>query len=348
MPAWLIYGANGYTGRLMAAEAVRRGLQPILAGRNAEALRALGAEHGLPVRVFDLDNPQAVFAGLKDVALVLHCAGPFSATCVPMLEGCLAAGAHYLDITGEIDVFAHCHTQDSRAKARGIVVLPGAGFDVVPTDCLAALLKRELPDATELILGFEAGGGASPGTTKTGVEGLARGGRVRRDGQLVSVPLAYKTRTFSHDGKSRMAMTIPWGDLYTAFVSTGIANIETYLVASPRAIATARRANWIRPLLGLRPVVRYLQRRIESRVQGPSAEQRARTRSHIWGEVRNARGEQRKAEIDTPNGYDLTVTGALGIVQHLLSAPVPGGYYTPAMLMGADYVLALPGVRRAP
>jgi short subunit dehydrogenase-like uncharacterized protein len=264
-----------------------------------------------------------------------------------MLEGCLAAGAHYLDITGEIDVFAHCHAQDSRATARGIVVLPGAGFDVVPTDCVAALLKRELPDATELILGFEAGGGASPGTTKTGVEGLAKGGRVRRDGQLVAVPLAYKIRTFAHDGKARTAMTIPWGDLYTAFVSTGIANIETYLVASPGAIATARRANWLRPLLGLPPVLRYLQRRIGSRVLGPTAGQRARTRSRIWGEVRNARGEQRRAEIDTPNGYDLTVTCALGIVQHLLGAAArPGGYLTPSLLLGADYVLTLPGVRR--
>jgi short subunit dehydrogenase-like uncharacterized protein len=246
-----------------------------------------------------------------------------------MLEGCLAAGAHYLDITGEIDVFAHCHAQDARARARGIVVLPGAGFDVVPTDCVAGLLKHELPDATSLVLGFEAGGGASPGTTKTGVEGLAKGGRVRRDGQLVPVPLAYKTRTFDHDGKPRTAMTIPWGDLYTAFVSTGIPDIETYLVVSPKGIATARRANWIRPLLGLRPVVRFLQRRVEARVTGPSDEKRARTRSRIWGEVRNAKGEQRRVEIDTPNGYDLTVTGALGIVEHLLHGPVAGGYYTP-------------------
>jgi len=350
MQTWLIYGANGYTGQLMAAEAVRRGLQPMLAGRNAAALRALGAEHGLPVRVFGLDEPGEIAAGLQDVALVLHCAGPFSATCAPMLEGCLAAGAHYLDITGEIEVFAHCHAQDARSRSRGIVVLPGAGFDVVPTDCVAALLKRELPDATDLILAFEAGGGASPGTTKTGVEGLAKGGRVRRDGLLVAVPLAYKTRTFSHDGKPRTAMTIPWGDLYTAYVSTGIANIETYLAASPGAIATARRANWFRPLLGLPPVVRYLQRRIGARVRGPTAAKRASTRSRIWGEVRNARGEQRRAEIDTPNGYDLTVTGALGIVQHLLGAAVPGGYRTPSLLMGADYVLSLPGVRavRAP
>ncbi|MDP2322782.1 MAG: saccharopine dehydrogenase NADP-binding domain-containing protein [Gammaproteobacteria bacterium] len=346
MPAWLIYGANGYTGRLMAAEAVRRGLQPILAGRNAEALQALGVQHSLPVRVFDLADPVAVAAGLQGISLVLHCAGPFSATSAPMLEGCLAAGTHYLDITGEIEVFAHCHAQAARARARGIVVLPGAGFDVVPTDCVAGLLKRELPDTTELVLGFEAAGGASPGTAKTGVEGLAKGGRVRSNGQLVRVPLAYKTRAFSYDGKSRSAMTIPWGDLYTAYVSTGIANIETYLVVSPKGIATARRANWIRPLLGLRPVMRFLQRRIETSVQGPSDEKRARTRSRIWGEARNARGEERRVEIDTPNGYDLTVTGALGIVEHLMRTPVPGGYYTPAMLMGPDYVLTLPGVQR--
>jgi short subunit dehydrogenase-like uncharacterized protein len=347
MTQWLLYGANGYTGQLMAAEAARRGLQPILAGRNGAALQALGKEHGLPVRVFPLDDPEAIAAGLKDVSLVLHCAGPFSTTCTPMLEGCLAAGAHYVDITGEIEVFAHCHAQDARAKLRGIVVLPGAGFDVVPTDCLAALLKRELPDATELILGFEAGGGASAGTAKTGVEGLAKGGQVRRDGQLVAVPLAFKTRTFSLDGQSRTAVTIPWGDLYTAFISTGIANIETYLVAPPRAISGLRRANWIRPLLGLPPVLHYLQRRIGSRVRGPTAAKRASTRSRIWAEVRNRRGELRRAEIDTPNGYDLTVTGGLGIVQRLLgAAPKPDGYLTPSQLMGADYVLSLPGVRR--
>jgi short subunit dehydrogenase-like uncharacterized protein len=346
MPTWLIYGANGYTGRLMAAEAVRQGLRPILAGRNARALRALGDEYALTVRSFDLDDPAAIAVGLRDVSLVLHCAGPFSATCAPILEGCLAAGAHYLDITGEVDVFAHCHAQHSRAKTQGIVVLPGAGFDVVPTDCVAGLLKQELPDATELVLGFEAAGGASPGTSKTGIEGLALGGRVRRHGRLLPVPLAYKTRTFDRDGKPRTAMTIPWGDLYTAFVSTGIPDIETYMVVSPKGIAAARRANWLRPLLGLGPVVRFLQRRIEVRVTGPSEEARARTRSRIWGEARNAKGEHRRVEIDTPNGYDLTVTGALGIVQHLLDTPVPGGFYTPAMLMGADYVLTLPGVRQ--
>ena len=346
MTQWLLYGANGYTGRLIAAEAARRGLQPVLAGRNAQALQALGRELRLPVRAFGLADAGVVAGGLQDVSLVLHCAGPFSATCAPMLAGCMEAGAHYLDITGEIDVFAHCHAADARARSRGCVVLPGAGFDVVPTDCIAGLLKRELPDASALVLGFEAGGGASPGTTKTGIEGLARGGRIRQGGELVPVPLAYRTRTFDQDGKARSAMTIPWGDLYTAWVSTGIPDIETYLVASPRAIAAARRANWLRPILGVPAVVRYLKRRVEARVQGPSAETRARTRARIWGEVRNARGEERRAGIDTPNGYDLTVTAALGIVERLLRNRVAGGYYTPAMLMGPEYVLSLPGVQR--
>jgi len=224
-------------------------------------------------------------------------------------------------------------------------VLPGAGFDVVPTDGVAGMLKRALPDATSLVLGFEAGGGASPGTTRTGVEGLAQGGRVRRGGELVTVPLAWRTRTFDRDGRARTAMTIPWGDLYTAWVSTGIPDIETYLVASPRAIAGARRLNWVRPLLAWPAVVRYLQRRVDARVKGPSAATRQRTGARIWGEVRNARGEERHLQIATPNGYDLTVTAALGIVGRLLGATVPGGYYTPSMLMGAKYVLSLPGVQ---
>jgi short subunit dehydrogenase-like uncharacterized protein len=208
------------------------------------------------------------------------------------------------------------------------------------------MLKRALPDATQLVLGFEAGGGASPGTTRTGIEGLALGGRVRRHGELVPVPLAYKTRTFSRDGRPRTAMTIPWGDVYTAFVSTGIPDIETYMAVAPKAVAAARRANWLRPLLRIRPVARVIEGRVTARVKGPSAATRAGTRARVWGEASNARGEERCVEIDTPNGYDLTVSAALGIVQHVLRTPIAGGYYTPAMLMGAEYVLSLPGVRR--
>ncbi|MEJ7746138.1 MAG: saccharopine dehydrogenase NADP-binding domain-containing protein [Luteimonas sp.] len=343
---WMIYGANGYTGRLIAQQAKQRGLSPILAGRS-DAVAALAQQLGFAHRRFDLDDRDAVDAGLDGIGLVLHCAGPFSATAAPMLEGCLAAGAHYLDITGEIDVFAHCHAQHARALERDIVVLPGAGFDVVPTDCLAAMLKRDLPTATHLVLAFEAGGGPSPGTAKTSVEGLGKGGRVRIDGEVRRVPLAWKTRSFVRDGQARTAMTIPWGDVYTAHVSTGIANVEVYMAVAPATIARVRRLRLLGPLLDTSLVQWFLKRGIARSVRGPSDEKRAGTVTHVWGEVRDAGGAERKQHLLVPNGYTLTASASLGIVEHLLRGTDAAGYHTPSQLMGAEYVLSLPGVTLA-
>jgi short subunit dehydrogenase-like uncharacterized protein len=343
---WMIYGANGYTGELIAREAHSRGLAPILAGRS-EAVAELARQLGFGHRRFGLDDRGGVSAGLEDIGLVLHCAGPFSATSAPMLEGCLAAGTHYLDITGEIDVFAHCHAQDARARERGIVVLPGAGFDVVPTDCLAAMLKRELPSASHLVLAFEAGGGPSPGTARTSVEGLGKGGRVRIEGELRRVPLAWRTRSFTRDGLPRTAMTIPWGDVYTAYVSTGIPNVEVYMAAAPATIARMRRLRWLGPLLDTAPAQWFLKRGVARSVRGPSDDKRARTVTHVWGEVRDPSGAQRQRHLVVPNGYTLTATASLGIVERLLRGTDEAGYRTPSQLMGADYILTLPGVALA-
>ncbi|HSX58833.1 MAG TPA: saccharopine dehydrogenase NADP-binding domain-containing protein [Tahibacter sp.] len=345
MSRFLIYGANGYTGRLIATEALRQDLEPVLAGRNAAALEAMGRELGLKWRAFDLSDPGAVQREFDGFPLVLNCAGPFSETAKPVLDACLAARSHYLDITGEIDVFALCHRHHDAAAERGIVVAPGTGFDVVPTDCVAAQLKARLPDATHLVLAFEAGGGPSPGTAKTSVEGLAKGGRARIDGELATVPLAWKSRTFRRDGEARTAMTIPWGDVYTAYISTGIPNIETYMTVPPATIARVRRLRLLRPLLGLAPVQSWLKRRAGAR-PGPSADRRERSDCRVWGEARNARGDEAKLEIAAPNGYALTATASVGMVRRLLSAGARGGFYTPSQLMGADYVMTLPGVRR--
>src|SRR3954451_12448817 len=132
---WIIYGANGYTGELIAREAVRRGHRPILGGRNASTIDALARELGCESRLFGLDDSGGVAAALQNVALVLHCAAPFVLTSAPMVDACLRAGAHYLDITGEISVFEAIVRRDAEAKARGVTLLPGVGFDVVPTDC---------------------------------------------------------------------------------------------------------------------------------------------------------------------------------------------------------------------
>ena len=339
----LIYGANGYTGALIAEEAARRGLKPILGGRNRDALEELSRQLKLTRRVFELRDGAEVLRNLEGVDVVLNCAGPFAATTAPLLEGCIAQKVHYLDITGEIDVFEQCHHEHSRARHAGIVVAPGVGFDVVPTDSLAAMLKRKLPDANELVLAFEAGGGPSPGTARTSVAGLARGGRVRRNGELVEVPLAWKVREFERDGKRRSAMTIPWGDVYTAFVSTEIPNIETYMAVSPKTISRTRWMRQIQPLLTLDVVRRFFEARAVDRARGPDAALRASTGCYVWGEARNAAGREEKLALTTPNGYTLTVNAALGILEHVLHTSVEGGYYTPSQLVGADFVLGLPG-----
>src|SRR5206468_1467866 len=121
---WLLYGATGYTGKKIAQQAVRQGLRPILAGRG-DGVRRVAAELGLPARVFGLDDAAAVRTGLDGVHAVLHCAGPFSATAAPMIEACLATGAHYLDITGEIAVFEFAASRDADALKRGVVLCPG-------------------------------------------------------------------------------------------------------------------------------------------------------------------------------------------------------------------------------
>ncbi len=339
----LIYGANGYTGTLIAEEAVRRGLKPVLGGRNRDALDALAQRLGLTRRTFELGDPAEITRNLDGVDLLLNCAGPFSRTAAPLLEACLERKLHYLDITGEIDVFALCHHAHSRAQRQGIVIAPGTGFDVVPTDCVAALLKQRLPDANALVLAFEAGGGSSPGTAKTSVEGLAKGGRARIDGAVVEVPFAWKTRTFTRDGLQRSAMTIPWGDVYTAYVSTGIPNIETYMALPAKTIARARWLRHLKPLLGLASVQAFLKSRAGA-VAGPDAQRRAATQSHIWGEVRNASGAEERLMLTTPNGYALTVQSSLAMAEHVHRAKPAGGYYTPSLLMGADFVLGLPGV----
>ena len=184
--SWMIYGANGYTGKLTATESVRRGMRPVLGGRNGAAITQLAEELGLEFRIFSLDNPDEVRKALSGLKLVVHCAGPFSVTSQPMISACLDQRVHYLDITGEISVFANAHQQDGQARHADVVLLPGAGFDVVPSDCLAASLVEALClRQRSLQLAFEAAGGPSPGTAKTSVEGLGQGAmRIRRDGKL--------------------------------------------------------------------------------------------------------------------------------------------------------------------
>lgn len=340
---WMIYGANGYTGRLVAREAKRQGLAPVLAGRDAAAIAALAAELALPSRVFGLDDVPATRRAVDDVAVVANCAGPFAETAAPMIEACLLARTHYVDITGEIDVFLAAERRHDKAKATGIVVCPGVGFDVIPTDCIAACLCEALPDATRIALGFKGLPARSPGTARTSVDAVRLGNRVRVHGAIVSEPFGRRTRTIDFGTGPRFAVSIPWGDVATAYFTTGIPNVEVYVPASPRAVARLRRLNWLRPVMQIPPVRSLLMHAAARANAGPTSKQRDTEKTWVWGEARNDRGDLRTARVTTSNGYKLTVDGVLMAVRALLARAPEGGYYTPTQLLGPRCVERLPG-----
>lgn len=342
----LIYGSNGYTGQLIVRRALERGLRPVLAGRSAEAIRQQALDLGLEHRVFSLDEPRAVDAGLNGIGVVMHSAGPFSRTSRPMADACLRAGVHYLDITGEIAVFEALAARDAEAKANKVMLLPGVGFDVVPSDCLAAHLARRLPTATRLALGFQTIGGMSRGTATTMIESSGRDGMVRRGGALVPVPVAWKARRIDFGRGERLATTIPWGDVATAFYSTGIGDIEVY-VAVPantrRAMIASRYIGWV---LRTAPVQALLLRAVRRRPPGPSVTARERGTSRLWGEATDDGGRRVAARLTGPHAYTLTALTAVAAVEKVLAGDAQPGFQTPSLAFGADFVMEINGVSR--
>jgi short subunit dehydrogenase-like uncharacterized protein len=338
----MIYGANGYTGRLIARHAVERGLKPVLAGRNHEAISKLASELGCPSLVFGVEEPAQLARHLSGCAAVVHCAGPFSQTARQMMEACLSVGADYLDITGEIEVIELAASLSARAKTAGCALLPAVGFDVVPSDCLAAMLAERLPEARVLQLAFTATGGLSAGTAKTMAEALPAGGRVRIDGEIRQVPIAWKTLEIPFRDRTQLCMTIPWGDVASAYYSTGIGNIEVYTGTSSKQLAQLRRFRFLLPVLGWKPLVRLAQWQIGRTVKGPSDHERATGHSSLWGRVSDDHGNSLSATLETPSGYHLTALTAVAALERVLARAVPRGFSTASQAFGKDFILGFP------
>jgi len=339
---WMIYGANGYTGRLIAEEAVRRGMRPVLAGRHARRVEPLAAALGCPARVFSLDDPEQIARQLAGLRAVLHCAGPFSATARPMMDACLRSRAHYLDITGEIAVIEAAAARGNAAEEAGVTLLPAVGFDVVPSDCLAAMLAERLPGATLLQLAFGGIRGVSPGTAKTILESLPFGGRARIDGRIVEVPTAWKTMDVPFREGVRPAVTVPWGDVASAWHSTGIPNIEVYLAMPARQIRWLRRLRGLLWPLRLGLVRRGFQRAVPWLLAGPSDQERQQEQGAFWGRVSDAGGCQVQATLQTASGYQLTVWTALAALERILEGGTGTGFVTPSKAFGPEFILDIP------
>jgi len=342
----LVYGSYGYTGRLIVAEAVDRGLDVIVAGRDRNAVENQAIRQKCDERVFALDERRLLDLALEEVPAVLNCAGPFEETFEPVVEGCLRTGTHYLDITGEIGVFEAAAAMDERAVESEMMVLPGVGFDVVPTDCLAAHLAERLPDAERLALGFRATGGMSPGTAKTTIRNLGEGGAVRRDGRIESVPSVWRTREIDFGDGEKTGMTIPWGDVSTAYHTTGIENVEVYAATHPRTVRLLRVARYLDPLLSAGPVAGLLESLVDSRVDGPDEDERASGRSYVWGEVEST-DERAVSRLVCPSTYRLTKLAAVEIATRVADGDWEAGFRTAAGAYGPDLILDIDDVERS-
>lgn len=338
--ALLIYGASGYMGELTARTAVEGGLRPLLGGRRAEAVAPLAQELGLATRVAALDDRAGLDRALDGVDVVLNCAGPFPATTVALAQCCIRAGAHYLDLAGEVPEFEALLARDGEARATGVMLMPGVGFGIVPTDCVAVHLKRRVPDAVRLVLAFQAVGGVTRGTATNIFTGLHKPGVQRRAGELVHALPAERALTLDLGAGPTKVFTNPWrGDLTTAFHSTQIANIETYtaLPAPVRLVMRAsRRAG---RLFASRPWQALLRRVIRLMAEGPTQEQLAAGTSHVHGAVENAAGERAEVRLRGPEVNLFTARTAIAVAGRVLAAPPPAGFRTPAGVYGPQLAL---------
>ena len=340
----MLYGANGYTSRLIIKELVGQNIKPILAGRNQEKINSLADKHGFDSSIFSLDNPDNIDDNLKRIDVIINAAGPYSLTAKSLIDSCIRTKTHYIDITGEIDVFVYAESKHEEATDAGIIICPGVGFDVIPTDCLAAYLKEKCPDATHLTMAWlTKGSRPSKGTAKTAVEGLALGGKIREDGVIKKVPLAHKEREIDFGAGPINTMTIPWGDIFTAYHSTGIPNIEFYFARSHQSVKKLRRQ---RKFLGITKfgwVKKLIKNRIDKVWNPTSAEERAKAQSFFWGEVKNKKGKTVVGRFNSADGYNVTAWGTVEVAEYLLGDHTHKGYYTPSILMGKELIEKMPG-----
>lgn len=340
---WMIYGATGYTGRLIAQQAKELGLSPTIAGRNADTVRKLATELDMPWSAFSVDDPDAIRAVLKDHEAVLSVAGPFSATAEQMMQACIDTRTHYLDVTGEIDVFECAANKSATAKDAGVTLMPGVGFDVVPSDCLASHTSKRAKAPKSLVIAIRGLGGPSRGTAKTAVESLGKGTAVRRNGAIINAPAGSLKRTFNFAGHKAEYLAVSWGDVSTAYYSTGIDDIEVYFPAEGPIKTMTKLSRVIGPVLKLNVIQSFFKKQIDKMPAGPSEEERKRDTSVLLAEVTDDDGTVYTSVLHTPNGYTLTADSSIKSVLKVISGKASTGFQTPSMAFGSMFINEMDG-----
>jgi short subunit dehydrogenase-like uncharacterized protein len=338
---WLIYGATGYTGKLIAQQAVKQGLKPVLAGRSAAKLQNVAKKLGLEWVAVDLSDQTALEKALSGVRLVINAAGPFSDTAKPMVEACLVEGVHYLDIANEASIYQLLQTYDRQARERGIVLMSGVGFGTVVTNFLAKQAVALLPDANKLeiaIMPYNYTTEPAAGADKTALDVIVGGGKVYLDGKLVKSSLGKSRKILTTpDGIKHSVISTPLGDLVAARLTTGIPNITAYLELE--LSETSRRfLPVLQTLLKIGFIKRAMQNRVEQKAAkvGTGATPRLDKHSFGWARVSNTRGEERELWFETGEGYDFTARSSVKAVERVLEL-APKGALAPAQVFESDF-----------
>lgn len=347
----LIYGSYGYTGKLIVQKCVENGLSPILAGRNETALRQQAKEQGLEFECFSLNDLSALTNHLERIGpgAVLNCAGPFVETAAAMANACISCGIHYIDITGEFEVIELLAGKSDEARKAGVVLLPGAGFDVVPSDCLARYAYEQLKSAHLLRLHLLFKGSFSAGSAATAVTHFSKGAAVRQKGLIMSKRPAAKTMKTYFGDKVRKTTLIQWGDLSSAYHSTGISNIQVFMSLPGLMRFWLMLSVLVSPLFRLASTRRFFLKRLKKRSAdkaGPDAGERAGTEARIVAEVSSINKEYLSVLLITPNAYTLTAETALESARRIMDNKVDPGFQTPSKAFGADFILEFDGVER--
>jgi short subunit dehydrogenase-like uncharacterized protein len=317
----MLYGAAGYTGALIAEQALERGHRPVVAGRSEAAIAALAGELGLSHLCLNVGDPAALDAALADVDLVLNAAGPFAHTAAPLADACLRAGVHYLDISNELQVFRALYDLHQRAEQAGVAVIPGVGFGVVATNCLARYVSDAVGGAEHLEVATRAAiGQPGPGAAATRRESLAYGGWIRRNGALEPLPLGSGITTITLPDGPCQVMPVPTGDLEAAFQATGAADIVAYAPVPPPVVLGPEAPN--------------------EHAGGPQAH-----RSFGWARATGPGGATSEAFLQTGESYLFTTIASIRAVEETLSGSLLGAL-SPAAAFGPDFPLTVPGTTR--
>jgi short subunit dehydrogenase-like uncharacterized protein len=342
----LIYGAYGFTGAGISKLAADYGITPVLAGRSESKLKPLAESLGYDYVVLSLENNhENLVKVLEHFEIVLHIAGPYTFTGKPMLDAVVEAGTHYVDLTGENHVIQAQLDRDEEFRRANIMVMPAVGYDVVPTDCLNVYVADKVDQPTNLMVVLNSdftaaeGAQASRGTMKSALEMLGRPLLERRGGEMV--PMTPRVIHRLQDGREQTLVQIPWADMMTSYVSTGIGNIEVFQLQQgeiPTWLLRVARSDFGRRVLGWL-IDKYLP-------EGPPPGAQEKRQTRIVSTVSNASGDAASAALVTPEAYLLTFHSTLIVAKRVLDGHWEPGFQTPGKVYGPDLVLEVPGVSR--